>query len=128
MGPPPPQEGHLLHPQPGDPLLLPQRDAPLLHRPALAHLLLQLPKASPEDCPSPPLPHLPLLLLLLPDLLPPYQQWCQLYKQCLQCQASQWQQVSLLLLAYLSSCRCQLCPLFFLRISSAYSPQLTSSV
>merc|ERR1712083_861719 len=74
-----------------------------------------------------PLPHLPLLLLL-PDLLPPSQQWCQLYKQCLQCQASQWQQVSLLLLAYLSSCRCQLCPLFFLRISSAYSPQLTSSV
>merc|ERR1712203_1026784 len=120
-----------------------RRPAPVSRRPAPAPVSRRPPPPPPPTTRRPPsstsqhpptssssFPKLPQKTArpLLCHTSPPSQQWCQLYKQCLQCQASQWQQVSLLLLAYLSSCRCQLCPLFFLRISSAYSPQLTSSV
>merc|ERR1712183_31534 len=123
---PQPREDLPLLLQQEDLLLLPQPDAHLPRLPAPAHPLLLLLQTFPEDCPSPPLPLLPPLPPR--DLLPHSQQWFQLCKQCLQFQANQWQQVSLPLLLYLTLCRCRPCHLLLLRISLAYSPQLTSSV
>merc|ERR1719211_285199 len=100
---------------------------PYLHpedHPLLPPLPLQ---TSLEDFPSPPLPHLLLLPLPPPGQLPHSQQWSQPCKQYLQCLANLCRGVSPLPV-YLTSCLCQPCHLLFWRISSAYSPQLTSSV